>query len=322
MGDLLGQLFVQKYFPSAAKQRLLEMINNLQQVYYKRIENLDWMSAKTRKKALAKLIAITKKIGYPDKWKSYDNVTTDPQNYFENLHGVFKYKYNEMVNKLNRPVDRTEWDVTPSTVNAYYHPAYNQIVFPAGIFQFPFFHFNADDAINYGGIGTVIGHEMTHGFDDIGRMYDKHGNVRQWWTKEDEDKFRLKIQIVVDQYTSYTVLDNQHVNGYLTLGENIADNGGLIIAYEAFKLTKQGQANNVTIDDFTPDQRFFLSYAQIWKSKMTDRLLRSLLKKDTHAPEMFRVNGPLSNMPAFYQTFNVTSKDDMYRPAEERIVIW
>ncbi|CAF0852633.1 unnamed protein product [Didymodactylos carnosus] len=322
IGDLLGQLFVQKYFPLSAKQRMLEMVNNLQQVYHKRIEKLDWMSTETKEKALEKLTAITKKIGYPEKWKTYDSVIIDSQNFFLNIKSVLKYAFNEMIDKVGKPVDRTEWDMTTPTVNAYYNPLNNEIVFPAGILQFPFFDLNADDAINYGGIGTVIGHEMTHGFDDSGRQYDKDGNLKQWWTKEDENKFKEKLKVIIDQYNKFKVLDDQYVNGQLTLGENIADNGGVVIAYNAFKLTKQGQENNVTIDNFTPDQRFFLSYAQIWRGKMTDALLLSLLKKDPHAPANCRVNGPLSNLPAFYQTFNVTSHDDMYRPSEIRVNIW
>lgn len=321
LGELLGQLYVEKYFPEDAKDRMLKLVNNLQKVYEGRIRNLAWMSPETKERALAKLNAFTKKIGYPDKWKTYDDVTIQRDKYYENLISIAKHNYNEMVGKLGKPVDRSEWGMTPPTVNAYYNPSFNEIVFPAGILQFPFFDFNADDAINYGAIGAVIGHEMTHGFDDQGSQYDKDGNLKDWWTKEDAARFKSRAQVVVDQYSKYTVLNDLKVNGNLTLGENIADIGGLAIAYEAFKNTSQGKGNE-KIDGFTPDQRFFLSFAQVWRIKDREERLRMRITLDPHSPEMYRVNGPLSNMPEFYRAFNVKPGDKMHRPDEQRVKIW
>ena len=321
LGELLGQLYVQKYFPKEAKDRMLTLVNNLQSVYERRIKNLDWMSPETKDRALAKLSAFTKKIGYPDKWKNYDDVEIDPGKYYENLVSISRHNYKEIIGKLGKPVDKTEWGMTPPTVNAYYNPSFNEIVFPAGILQFPFFDANADDAINYGAIGAVIGHEMTHGFDDQGSQYDKDGNLKDWWTSEDAVKFKQKAKGVVDQYNKYTVLNNLKVNGELTLGENLADIGGLAIAYEAFKNTEQGK-DSTKIDGFTPDQRFFLSFAQVWRIKDRDERLRMRISMDPHSPEMFRVNGPLSNMPEFYKAFNIKPTDKMYRPEDQRVKIW
>ncbi|HCN82883.1 MAG TPA: peptidase M13 [Sphingobacteriaceae bacterium] len=321
LGELLGQLYVEQYFPGDSKDRMLALVNNLQKVYQSRIENLDWMSPETKKKALEKLNTFTKKIGYPDKWKKYDDVEISADKYYENLQSIDRHDYKEMVDKLGQPVDKSEWGMTPPTVNAYYNPSFNEIVFPAGILQFPFFDFNADDAINYGAIGAVIGHEMTHGFDDQGRQYDKDGNLKDWWTKEDADKFIKKAKVVVDQYSQYTVLDGLHVNGNLTQGENIADIGGLTIAYQAFKMTEQGKGNK-KIDGFTPDQRFFLAFGQVWRIKNRDERLRMRISVDPHSPEMYRVNGPLSNMPEFYKAFDIKPGDKMYRPEEQRVKIW
>lgn len=321
LGDLLGQLYVERHFPADAKERMLKLVDNLQKVYQSRIEKLDWMSPETKKKALEKLNAFTKKIGYTDKWKSYDDVEISRSKYYENLQSIAKHDYKEMTGKLGKPVDKTEWFMTPPTVNAYYNPAFNEIVFPAGILRFPFFDNNADDAINYGAIGAVIGHEMTHGFDDQGRQYDKDGNLKDWWTKQDAEKFTKKADGVVKQYNNYTVLNNLHVNGQLTLGENLADIGGTAIAYDAFKLTDQGKSDG-KIDGFTPDQRFFLAYAQVWRIKSRDELLRTRISTDPHSPEMFRVNGPLSNMPQFYKAFNVKPGDKMYRAENERVKVW
>ena len=321
LGELLGQLYSEKYFKPEAKERMLTLVNNLQSVYRSRIENLDWMSAETKQRALAKLAAFTKKIGYPDTWKKYDDVTIDSGSYYKNLQSIARHDYKEMIDKLGKPVDRAEWGMTPPTVNAYYNPSFNEIVFPAGILQFPFFDFSADDAINYGAIGAVIGHEMTHGFDDQGRQYDKDGNLKDWWTPVDATKFTSKANVVVDQYNKFTVLNNLNVNGSLTLGENLADIGGLAIAYEAFKLTDQGKGTE-KIDGFTPDQRFFLSYAQVWRIKDRDETLRMRIQTDPHSPEMFRVNGPLSNMPEFYKAFDIKPGDKMYRSESARVKIW
>lgn len=321
LGDLLGQLYAEQYFKPEAKKRMLELVNNLQKVYEERIKKVDWMSAETKKKALEKLNAFIKKIGYPDQWKKYDDVEISRSTYFANLQSARKHSYKEMMAKLGKTVDKTEWFMTPPTVNAYYNPAYNEIVFPAGILQFPFFAFNADDAINYGAIGAVIGHEMTHGFDDQGRQYDAAGNLKEWWTKEDAKKFKTKADKVVALYDKFTLLDNQHVNGALTLGENLADIGGLNIAYDAFKLTDEAKSDK-KIDGFTPDQRFFLGFAQVWRMKTRDESMRVRIKTDPHSPEMFRVNGTVYNMEAFYKAFNIPTTAKMYLAPENRLGVW
>jgi putative endopeptidase len=321
LGELLGQLYVEKYFTPDAKQRMLALVNNLQSVYHDRIEKLDWMSPETKKRAEDKLAAFTKKIGYPDKWKKYDDVTINKDAYYQNQESIAKHDYNETIKKVNKPVDRTEWGMTPPTVNAYYNPTFNEIVFPAGILQFPFFDKDADDAINYGAIGAVIGHEMTHGFDDQGRQYDKDGNLKDWWTKEDAEKFKKRVQVMIDQYNKYTVLNDLHVNGSLTQGENLADIGGLAIAYQAFKNTPEGKSDT-KIDGFTPDQRFFLSFAQVWRVKSSDETMRMRINVDPHSPEMYRVDGPLSNMPAFYKAFNIKPGDKMYRDEKDMVKVW
>jgi len=321
LGELLGQLYVEQYFKPEAKARMLTLVNNLQKVYHSRMEKLDWMTPETKKKAEDKLAAFIKKIGYPDKWKKYDDVEIAKDTYYANLKSGAKHAYKEMADKLGKPVDRTEWGMTPPTVNAYYNPSYNEIVFPAGILQFPFFDFGADDAINYGAIGAVIGHEMTHGFDDQGRQYDKDGNLKEWWTPADASKFKQKADQVVSLYNNFSLMDNQHVNGSLTLGENLADIGGLNIAYEAFKLTEQGKGNKA-IDGLTPDQRFFLSFAQVWRIKTRDETMRVRLKTDPHSPEMFRVNGPVYSMEAFYKAFNIQPSAKMYVAPEKRVGVW
>ena len=300
---------------------MLDLVNNLQAVYKQRIEQNSWMSPETKKRAVEKLAAFTKKIGYPDKWKKYDDVTISRDAYYQNRQSIAKHDYKEMIDKLSKPVDRTEWGMTPPTVNAYYNPQFNEIVFPAGILQFPFFDKDADDAINYGAIGAVIGHEMTHGFDDEGRQYDKDGNLKDWWTKDDAAKFKARAQVVVDQYSKYTVLNDLHVNGQLTLGENLADIGGVAIAYQAFKNTPQGKGD-VKIDGFTPDQRFFLSFGQVWRIKTRDETMRMRISGDPHSPEMYRVNGPLFNTAAFYKAFDIKPGDKLYRPESERVNVW
>lgn len=321
LGELLGQEYVKKYFTENAKKRMDELVNNLQKAFEVRINNLDWMSDSTKQSAKNKLHTFLKKIGYPDKWKNYDDVVIDRNDFFGNAKSVNLHNYKEQLAKIGQPVDRTEWGMSPPTVNAYYNPSNNEIVFPAGILQFPFFDEGADDAINYGAIGMVIGHEMTHGFDDQGSQYDELGNMKNWWKKEDGEKFKAKTGKVVAQYNAYTVLDNQHVNGELTLGENLADFGGLAIAYDAFKMTKQGQ-DNTKIDGFTPDQRFFLAYAQVWRIKNRDETLRTRITTDPHSPEMFRINGPASNFDPFYAAFDVKEGDKMYIKPEERAKIW
>lgn len=321
LSDALGQLYVKKYFNESSKKRMMSLIDNLQKAFDIRMSKLDWMSDETKQKAKSKLYTFLKKIGYPDAWKDYSSVKIDRNNYFQNLIECSEYEYQYQVNKVGKPVDRNEWGMTPSTVNAYYNPTFNEIVFPAGILQFPFFDPNADDAINYGGIGMVIGHEMTHGFDDQGAQYDKDGNMFNWWTKEDEIKFKAKGEAVVNLYNGLTILDTFHVKGALTLGENIADIGGIAIAYEAFKMTEQGKSN-IKIDGYTPDQRFFMSYAQIWKSKMKKETSIQRINTDPHSPPIHRVNAPLMNFEPFYKAFNVKQGDKMYVKPEQRITIW
>jgi putative endopeptidase len=321
LGELLGQLYVEKYFTPEAKKRMLDLVNNLQSVYRSRIEKLDWMGPETKKRALAKLDAFTKKIGYPDKWRNYDDVTIKKDAFYANMQSVAHHDYMYMINKIGKPVDRSEWQMTPPTVDAYSNPTFNEIVFPAGILQYPFFDKNADDAINYGAIGLVIGHEMTHGFDDQGRQYDKDGNLKDWWTKEDAAGFKKRVQVLIDQYNKFTVLNNVHVNGSLTQGENLADVGGLAIAYEAFKKTPEGKSDK-KIDGFTPDQRFFLSCAQVWRSKKTDEATRMQINTDPHSPAMFRVLGPVANNPGFYTAFGIKPGDKMYIPENERVKVW
>jgi len=321
IGELLGQLYVAKYFKPEAKARMTEMIKNLRTAFEIRIKGLEWMSAETKEKALAKLHAFTPKIGYPEKWKTYTGLVITPTTYFQNLRNADVWSYNEMVGLLGKPVDRTRFGMTPPTVNAYYSPTMNEIVFPAGILQFPFFAPQADDAINYGGIGAVIGHEMSHGFDDSGSQYDKDGNLRNWWTAEDKAKFQERTKALGDQFDAYTVLDTIHVNGKLTMGENIGDLGGLNAAYTAFKLTKQGQSDE-KIDGFTPDQRFFLSWAQVWRGNILDDSAAQLIKTDPHSPGEYRTIGAPVNMDAWYEAFDVKPGDKLYKKPEDRIRMW
>lgn len=321
LGELLGQLYVKKYFTETAKKRMDELVNNLQKAFESRIKKLDWMSDSTKERAVLKLNAFLKKIGYPAKWKNYDDVTIEKENYFANSKRVQMHGVKEMVDKIGKPVDRTEWGMSPPTVNAYYNATNNEIVFPAGILQFPFFDANADDAVNYGGIGMVIGHEMTHGFDDQGAQYDEKGNMKNWWSAADAVKFKAKTGAVVQLYNAFTVLDSLHVKGELTLGENLADIGGLAIAYDAFKLTKQGK-DTTKIDGFTPDQRFFLGFAQVWRLKSRDESVRVGINVDPHSPEKWRVNGPVFNFDPFYAAFGVKEGDKMYIKPENRAHIW
>jgi putative endopeptidase len=321
LGEALGQLYVKKYFTEDAKKRMLDLVNNLQKAFASRIDKLDWMSDSTKQKAKEKLFAITKKIGYPDKWRDYSHATIMKGKYFENVVSTASNNYQYQLAKLNKPVDKTEWFTTPSTVTAYYNPYANEIVFPAAILQSPYFDNDADDALNYGGIGMVIGHEMTHAFDDQGAQFDKNGNVENWWTKDDYEKFKAKTQQVVDLYNTFTVLDTVHVKGAFTLGENTADVGGVAIAYDAFKLTKEGQ-DTTRVGGFTPDQRFFISVARIWRVKMKDEFLRLWINNNPHSPPMWRVNGPLMNSTHFYEAFNVQQGDKMYLPDKNRIGIW
>ena len=321
LGEALGELYVKKYFPEDAKKRMLVLVNNLQKAYATRIDKLEWMSPDTKQKAKEKLAAMTKKIGYPDKWRDYSTVKIARNTYFENMVSAATAAYQFQLAKLGKPVDRSEWYTTVPTVTAYNNPTANEIVFPAGILQAPYFDNNADDALNYGGIGMVIGHEITHTFDDQGAQYDKDGNLKNWWTKEDYAKFKSKIQQVINLYSTYTVLGDLHINGAMTVGENTADIAGIAVAYDAFKMTEQGKGN-VKIDGFTPDQRFFISIAKIWRVKMKDEFLRLWINNNPHSPPNWRVNGPLMNTTPFYEAFNVKAGDKMFVPREDRITIW
>ncbi len=321
LGDMIGQLYVDKYFKPEAKEYMVNLVTNMQSTFGDRIRRLDWMSEDTRKKALEKLDAFTKKIAYPDKWKDYDGVVINRGDFLGNIHSCSVWAYSYMVSHMGQPVDKTDWGMTPPTINAQYSPTNNDITFPAGILQFPFFDFGADDAVNYGGIAAVIGHEMTHGFDDQGRQYDANGNLKDWWQKTDEENFNKRADMVAKKYDDYTVLDTIHINGRLTLGENLADLGGLNIAYEAFKKTKEFKEGK-KIDGFTPQQRFFLSWAQVWRNNTLPETEAQLIKTDPHSPGMYRTIAPVSNMDEWYAAFNVKEGDKMFVPKDERIHIW
>jgi len=321
IGDLLGQLYVKEHFSAEAKARMDVLVENLRSAFANRIKNLDWMTEPTKTKALAKLKAFRPKVGYTTKWKAYDGLVIYRNTHFENIVNVGKWNYDFMISQLGKPVDRERWGMTPPTVNAYYNATLNEIVFPAGILQFPFFDANADDAINYGGIGAVIGHEMSHGFDDSGSKYDADGTLRNWWTEEDRMKFEAKTVDLGKQFDAYTVLDTIHVNGKLTMGENIGDLGGLNVAYEAFKMTDQGKSN-VLIDGFTPDQRFFLSWAQVWRGNILPQSAAQLIVTDNHSPGPFRTIGAPVNMDAWYKAFDVKRGDKLFKEPKDRIKIW
>ncbi len=321
LSELLGKLYVDRYFKPEAKQRMQEMVNNLQQTFAGRIKGLSWMSEETKTKALNKLMAFTKKIAYPDTWKQYEGVVINKKALLENVRSAAKWAYNYNINKLGQPINRNEFNFSTPTVNASYNSSQNTITFPAGILQFPFFDFGADDAINYGGIVAVIGHEMTHGFDDQGRQSDADGSLRDWWTKEDADKFKVLADAVVKQYDAAVVLDTLHVNGKLTLGENLADFGGIAMAYEAFKKTKQGQSNEL-IDGFTPDQRFFLSWAQVWRGIALPETAANLVLTDPHSPSQYRALIPLQQMQEFYNAFGIKPGDKIWLPEEKRVHVW
>ncbi|HJY54672.1 MAG TPA: M13 family metallopeptidase [Candidatus Udaeobacter sp.] len=324
IGEALGKLYVGFYFPAQAKERALELVNNLKDALADRIKTLDWMDEPTKKEALKKLAAMNVKIGYPDKWLDYSLLNIDRGPFVLNSVRANKFEADRDLQKIGKPVDRTDWGMTPPTVNAYYNPTMNEIVFPAGILQPPFFYANADDAVNYGGIGAVIGHEMTHGFDDQGRQFDADGNLRDWWSKKSADEYNKRRKAVVDQYSAYEPLPGQHVNGELTQGENIADIGGVKLAYAALQkaLDKHPDERNKKIDGLTPEQRFFLSFAAIWRSKIRDEDQKLRLTTDPHSPAQFRVNGPLANMPEFQKAFNVPDGSAMVRPADKRVNIW
>jgi putative endopeptidase len=324
IGQALGKLYVAFYFPPEAKARALELVNNLKEALADRIKTLDWMDEPTKREALKKLAAMRVKIGYPDKWLDYSLLPIDRGPFVLNAMRAAKFETTRELNKVGKPVDPTDWGMTPPTVNAYYNPNMNEIVFPAGILQPPFFYANADDAVNYGGIGAVIGHEMTHGFDDQGRQFDAAGNLRDWWSPQSAAKFKERSQAIVKQFNEYEPLPGLHVNGELTQGENIADLGGVKLAYAALQkaLDKNQQEREKKIDELTPEQRFFLSFATIWKSKQRDEDLKLRLNTDPHSPARYRVDGPLSNLPEFAKAFNIPDGSPMVRSADKRVNIW
>jgi predicted metalloendopeptidase len=321
IGEALGKLYVADNFPPEAKARALELVNNLKEALADRIKTLEWMDEPTKQEALKKLAAFTVKIGYPDKWRDYSLLKIDRGPFVLNAIRADNFESNRELAKIGKPVDRTEWGMTPPTVNAYYNPNMNEIVFPAGILQPPFFYAKADDAMNYGGIGAVIGHEMTHGFDDQGRQFDATGNLRDWWSPESAAKFKERSQAIVTQYSEYEPLPGLHVNGELTQGENIADLGGVKLAYAALQKAQAGKPQP-KIDGYTPEQRFFLSFAQIWRSKQRDEDLKLRLNTDPHSPAHYRTNGPLSNLPEFAKAFNLPDNSPMIRPPDKRVNIW
>lgn len=321
MGEAVGQLYVQKYFPPEAKERMLGLVNNLKTALGERITNLEWMSDATKEKALEKLSTFIVKIGYPDKWKDYSSLEIKGDSYWQNMVRASEFAYAEMIDELGKPVDKAKWYMSPQTVNAYYNPSSNEICFPAGILQPPFFYMDGDDAINYGGIGVVIGHEMTHGFDDQGRKFDKDGNLAEWWTAEDAQRFEERANVLVDYFNNIAVLDTVHANGRFTLGENIADHGGLQVSYHAFLKTEQAKAGEL-LDGFTPVQRFFLSYAALWAGNVRDAEILRLTKVDPHSLGRWRVDGALPHIAAWYEAFNIQPSDPMYLPEEKRASIW
>jgi predicted metalloendopeptidase len=322
MGEAVGKAFVEVAFPPSSKARMMDMVENLRAALRERIESRPWMSDATKTQAIIKLDAIIKKIGYPDTWRDYSALQVDASaSAAELLRRAAIFEVNRELGKIGNPVDRAEWGMTPPTVNAYYNPTFNEIVFPAGILQPPYFDPSVDDAYNYGSIGMVIGHEITHGFDDQGRQYDKDGNLKDWWTDEDGKKFKDKAQMVVAQYNGYVAVDTLHVNGKLTLGENIADIGGLTIAYHAWQRSLKGKPAPV-IDGYTGEQRFFLGHAQGWRRKFRPELLRTITLTDPHSPAEWRVRGPVSVMPEFAEAFHCKEGDPMARPEAERPAIW
>ena len=322
LGEAVGELYVEKYFPAAAKERMVELVNNLKISLGQRIDMQSWMSDETKKKAHEKLDAFYVKVGYPDKWRDYSALEINAEDsYAENILRSVNFEYDYMCSKLGKPVDKTEWMMTPQTVNAYYNPTTNEICFPAGILQYPFFDMNADDAFNYGAIGVVIGHEMTHGFDDQGSQYDKDGNLVNWWTEEDAARFKERTQVMVNFFDSIEVLPGLNANGALTLGENIADHGGLKIAFQAFQNATANSPLPVKLG-FTPEQRFFIAYATLWASNMRDEYIRLLTKSDVHALGKWRVDGALPHIQAWYDAFGITENDPMFVPVEERVDVW
>ncbi|MFP4447173.1 MAG: M13 family metallopeptidase [Bacteroidales bacterium] len=322
LGDAIGQKFVEEHFPPEAKEKMEVLVENLRKAFEQRIEKLEWMGGETKKKALAKLEVMNTKIGFPEKWKDYSDLETDESSYIANVRASNKFNKQYQLNKIGKPVDKDEWFFPPQTVNAYYAPSLNEICFPAGILQPPFFYLDGDDAVNYGAIGAVIGHEMTHGFDDQGRQYDKEGNLNDWWTKEDSEKFEKRTQILVEQYNEKTVLDTVKADGELTLGENIADLGGLSIAHTAFKNATSNKELPEKINGYTPEQRFFLAWARVWAQNIREKEMLRRTKEDVHSLGIHRVNGPVINMENWYNAFSVDEDNELYLPEDKRAKIW
>ncbi|MFP4543723.1 MAG: M13 family metallopeptidase [Candidatus Kapaibacterium sp.] len=322
LSEAVGKVYVEKYFPPEAKERMLGLVEHLRLSFAERIKKLDWMTEETKEKALAKLGAISVKIGYPEKWTDYSSVEVTRDNYLRNVINARRFSFKDNIRKAGKKKDPAEWHMPPQMVNAYYNPTMNEIVFPAGILQPPFFFMNADDAVNYGGIGVVIGHEMTHGFDDQGRQYDLNGNLNDWWTKADEEKFNAKTKVIADQFSNFVVIDTMKLDGQLTLGENIADLGGLYIAYDALQKALEESGERQEIAGFTPEQRFFLSYAQLWRQNIRDEELIKRLKTDVHSPGEFRVNGPITNMNYFYKAFGIKEGDKHWLNEKDRALVW
>ena len=322
MSEALGQLYVEKYFPASSKEKMLGLVEDLQVALGERIEALEWMSAETKTKAQEKLSTFIVKIGYPDNWRDYSGLQIKNDTYWDNVcrSNIFDTEY--MLAKAGKPVDRAEWHMSPQTVNAYYNPTTNEICFPAGILQPPFFNPDADDAVNYGAIGVVIGHEMTHGFDDEGRNYDKDGNLKDWWTPQDAERFKDKADILVEQFDNITVYGDTKANGRYTLGENIADQGGLLVAKQAYENSLKGKKQPGPIDGFTGDQRFYLGYAALWAQNIRPEEMLRLTKLDPHSLGRNRVNATLRNIEDFYHAFDIKEDDPMYMAPEERVVIW
>jgi len=321
LDEAVGQLYVEKHFPPKAKQRALDMVANLRTALTDRLNNLTWMSEATKTKAKEKLSAINVKVGYPNKWFDFSGYQTC-DSYAKNIINIMKYRYEANMKYIGKPVDKERWYMSPQTVNAYYMPTMNEIVFPAAILQPPFFYAEGDDAINYGAIGVVMGHEITHGFDDEGRNYDKDGNINEWWTTEDAEKFEERAQTLINRFDSFIAIDTMHANGTYTLGENIADLGGLNIAYSAFSKTKQWENQSAKIDGFTPDQRFFIAYAQVWCQLIREEAIRQLTQTDPHSLGCYRVEGPLPNIEAFIKAFDVKPGNRYYLPDSLKTVIW
>jgi putative endopeptidase len=321
LGEMVGKLYVEKHFPPAAKERMLKLVANLLKAYEVSIKALDWMSPETKKQALTKISKFTPKIGYPDKWRDYTALKIVRNDLYGNNKRATEFEYNRNIQKLGKPVDRSEWGMTPQTVNAYYNPTMNEIVFPAAILQPPFFDMDADDAVNYGGIGAVIGHEVGHGFDDQGSTFDGDGVMRNWWTAKDQSEFKKRTSALIAQYSEFKVFPDLNVNGEFTLGENIGDLGGLSIALKAYKASLNGKPAPV-MDGFTGEQRVFIGWGQVWLSKSREEALRAQVSTDPHSPAPFRVNGVVRNIPEFYTAFKVKPTDSLYLAPEKRVKIW